>query len=395
MGRNIVVTEASGPFIEDLPVEIVERKGVGHPDSLCDGIAERISREYTRWCEGTLKRPLHHNFDKVQLVAGEVEVGFGYGVMRRPIRIQIAGRGTPSYNGTEVPMDEIAVAATRKHLRETMRYLDPDRHVQIEVYAGRGASELVDLTTHSLANDTSFGCSHWPLSGLENVVYRTAGFVNGPLADELPIGEDIKVMGLRIEQAITLTIAMPCMALQVTSLEQYRALKAEAQQRIQRFAEALDHRQVTVRINAADDDSRGDYYLTLTGTSAEMGDDGSVGRGNRVNGLITPFRNTSLEAAAGKNPYSHVGKIYNVMSLLIAQDIVRQVPEVREASVYLLSQIGSPLDQPLVATAIVHPNGTSLSAGAKQQVAAILDQHLETGPARVRELLRDGQIQLF
>jgi len=75
MERNIVVTEATGQFIEELPVEIVERKGIGHPDSLCDGIAERISVEYTRWCQENLGVLLHHNFDKVQLVAGEVEVG--------------------------------------------------------------------------------------------------------------------------------------------------------------------------------------------------------------------------------------------------------------------------------------------------------------------------------
>ena len=86
-------------------------------------------------------------------------------------------------------------------------------------------------------------------------------------------------------------------------------------------------------------------YLTLTGTSAEMGDDGAVGRGNRVNGVIAPFRATSLEAACGKNPISHVGKVYNVLALLAAQDIVEQVPAVRAATVYVLSQIGGALDQ--------------------------------------------------
>jgi S-adenosylmethionine synthetase len=49
-------------------------------------------------------------------------------------------------------------------------------------------------------------------------------------------------------------------------------------------------------------------YLTVTGTSAEAGDDGEVGRGNRVNDLITPYRPISLEAAAGKNPVTHVGQ---------------------------------------------------------------------------------------
>ena len=99
MERNIVVTEATGRFIEQYPVEIVERKGIGHPDSLCDGIAERVSVEYTRWCQENLGVTLHHNFDKVQLVAGEVEVDFGKGELLKPIHVQIAGRGTPEYNG--------------------------------------------------------------------------------------------------------------------------------------------------------------------------------------------------------------------------------------------------------------------------------------------------------
>ena len=137
--RNIVVTEATGQYIEELPVEIVERKGVGHPDSLCDGIAERVSVEYSRWCRENLGVLLHHNFDKVQLVAGEVEVGFGGGHMIRPIRIQLAGRGTPTYNGRKIPLDTIAIEAARLHIREVMRNLDPERHTVIDSYIGRGA----------------------------------------------------------------------------------------------------------------------------------------------------------------------------------------------------------------------------------------------------------------
>ena len=40
------------PF-ESLPnrqhIEIVERKGLGHPDTLCDAIAERICVQLCRW----------------------------------------------------------------------------------------------------------------------------------------------------------------------------------------------------------------------------------------------------------------------------------------------------------------------------------------------------------
>lgn len=374
--RNIVVAEATGQFIEDMPVEIVERKGIGHPDSLCDGIAERVSVEYTTWCQENLDTLLHHNFDKVQLVAGEVNVGYGGGYLLKPIRIQIAGRGTPAFQGQKVPMDDIAIQAAKAHIRETMRYLDPDKHVVVDSYAGRGAEELQYVVDHVTANDTSFGVSHWPRSGLEHVVYETAQFINYELIDQFPVGEDVKVMGMRRGDEMMLTIAMPFIATQIQNASQYVEVKRAAEAAIQDYASQLDERKVKVMVDTADDVEGGAVYLTLTGTSAEMGDDGAVGRGNRVNGVIAPFRATSLEAPCGKNPISHVGKVYNLLALLTAQDIVSKVPTVKEATVYLLSQIGAPLDQPLVATAQVRPVNGALTPVIQEDVQAVIDERL-------------------
>ncbi len=212
MERNIVVTEATGRFIEDVPVEIVERKGIGHPDSLCDGIAERVSVEYTRWCEENLGGPLHHNFDKVQLVAGDVDVEFGRGQILRPIRIQIAGRGTPESGGRKVPMDAIAIRAAKQHISETMKYLDPEKHIVVDCFAGRGSGELVHTVDQIRANDTSFGCANWPRSTTENAVFELAQYLNYDLLSQFPIGEDIKVMGMRRGEQIVLTCAVPFIA---------------------------------------------------------------------------------------------------------------------------------------------------------------------------------------
>jgi len=392
--RNIVITKATGEYIDSLPVEIVERKGIGHPDSLCDGIAERISREYSNWCLENMGVQLHHNFDKVQLVAGEVDVHFGGGEMIRPIRIQIAGRGTPSYNGRKVPMDTIAIEAARAHVRETMRYLDPVKHMVIDSYAGRGAAELVSVVDQVTANDTSFGVSHWPRSALESIVYDTANFINYDLINQFPVGEDVKVMGYRADGEIILTVAMPFIATEVKDGPEYVEAKGAARAAIQRYADAKCTRQVRVDVNTADQEKRGDYYLTLTGTSAECGDDGSVGRGNRVNGVIAPFRAASLEAACGKNPISHVGKIYNVLALRAAQAIVEEVTGVKAATVYVLAQIGKPLDQPLVATAQVHPVDNNLSEKVVTEARAVLDQHL-VNVADIGELIRKGERSLF
>jgi len=394
MERNIIIAEATGRYIEDLPVEIVERKGVGHPDSLCDGIAERVSLEYCRWCEENFGVLLHHNFDKVQLVAGDVDVKFGGGHIIRPIKIQIAGRGTPSYNGQRVPMDTLAIEAARAHIKETMRYLDPVEHVNITCYAGRGASELVSAVEHVEANDTSFGVSHWPRSRLENNVYETANHINFTLIDQFPIGEDIKVMGCRRNGEVTLTVSIPFIATRINDANEYLEIKGAVQAAIQEFSQKLDHRPVKVNVNTADKVKRGDFYLTLTGTSAECGDDGGVGRGNRVNGLIAPFRSASFEAACGKNPISHVGKVYNVLAFLAASDIVEKVPNVKEAVVYILSQIGQPLDQPLVASALVRSAGGQLTAATQNDVRDVLDERL-ANVADTCAMIRRREITLF
>ena len=110
---------------------------------------------------------------------------------------------------------------------------------------------------------------------------------------------------------------------------------------IRRLSLVLDE----VDINTADDYVKGSFYLTVTGASAEAGDDGQVGRGNRADGLLTPYRPMSLEALAGKNPVSHDGKIYNLFALELARNIVEQ--EMAEAAeVFLVSQIGRPIDEP-------------------------------------------------
>jgi S-adenosylmethionine synthetase len=103
-------------------------------------------------------------------------------------------------------------------------------------------------------------------------------------------------------------------------------------------------------------------YLTVLGTSAEGADCGQVGRGNRVNGVISVNRPLGTEAAAGKNPVSHVGKIYNVLTHRIADHIFKTVKPVEEVYVWLCSRIGHPIHQPWVASAqVILQDGVSLS----------------------------------
>jgi S-adenosylmethionine synthetase len=244
------------------------------------------------------------------------------------------------------------------------------------------------------ANDTSIGVGHWPPSILEAVVLRTCRALNGKLRDRFPIGEDVKVMGARLEKKITLTCAVPFLAEQIPNGAAYRAGKEALGRAIGEVAEEVANRPVRIHLNMADDEEEGDVYLTLTGTSGEQGDDGAVGRGNRVSGLITPCRPSSLEAAAGKNAISHVGKLYNVLALETARAIVDQVDQVRQAQVYFLSQIGQPLEEPQVAAAQVDAGDQRLEAPVVQAVEEVIQGRLGQIDG-LREAILAGEIALF
>jgi S-adenosylmethionine synthetase len=116
-------------------------------------------------------------------------------------------------------------------------------------------------------------------------------------------------------------------------------------------------------------------YLSLLGTSAEDADSGQVGRGNRVNGIISLQRPAPAEAAAGKNPVSHVGKIYNLLSHRMAHRIVREVGGLQEVYVWLCSRIGAPIDQPQLAAAqVVLEPGITLDAVRRATEEIIVDE---------------------
>ena len=336
------------------PVEVVERKGAGHPDSICDGIAEHVC---VRLCRHYLERfgvILHHNVDKVLLCAGASRPGFGGGEMLAPIEIYLAGRATAEYGGAQIPVHEIAVDACRQWLCARLRCLDVGRDVRIVSRLRPGSADLNRLfvrgLAHPLANDTSCGAGFAPLTELEKAVLAVERSLNDRATKNAhpELGEDIKVMGVRRSGSIELTISCAFIGRFVGSLEDYTARKQAAANLAVAAAAKATALPVHASVNVADDLASGDVFLTVSGTSAEAGDDGEAGRGNRVSGLITPYRVMTLEAAAGKNPVSHVGKLYNLAAMRIAAAIAAEVPDVEDASCIIVSQIGRPVDDPQV-----------------------------------------------
>jgi S-adenosylmethionine synthetase len=358
----IVIEPYRGTPVSEHRVEIVERKGTGHPDYLCDSMMEAVSialsKEYMREF-GTI---LHHNIDKGLLAAGRVEKKFGGGRVVKPMELTIGDRATFKAGRKKIPVVDIAVDAAQRWLKENMRFVDPRKHLKYRVVLAPGSEELADIFSRPGrtrgANDTSAAVGYYPLSPCEEVVLGLERYLNSRLFKQKHpgTGEDIKVMGLRTGKVLDLTVAMPQLCRHIRSEQDYfenkEFLIREMRKYVQRFE---GFRDIRVHFNTLDEKGRGlgGVYLSLLGTSAEDADSGQVGRGNRVNGLISMNRPMGTEAAAGKNPVSHVGKIYNVLAHKIAKDLYASIEGIREVYVLLLSRIGTPIDMPQMATAQV------------------------------------------
>lgn len=387
ISRNVVIERLNQQPVESHSVEFVERKGLGHPDYIADSLSEEFSLQLCKVYKERFGQILHHNVDKVLLVGGQANVKFGGGEVLTPIYILMSGRATTevSNNGVKeyIPVGRVALESAKNWIRGNLRFLDPENHVIVDHKVGKGSADLVcnfeARKQNRCSNDTSFGVGYAPLDSLEKVVYEAERFVNSPyMRKRLPeVGEDVKVMGLRSGREIKLTLAVAMVSKLIPDLDHYISVKEQLKRELEDFVVKKSELPVEVFLNNADRPDLGIVYITVTGTSAEMGDDGETGRGNRVNGLITPSRPMSLEATAGKNPVSHIGKIYNVIAGIIANK-VSELKGVKEAYVKIVSQIGRPIDDPHMANVqlLLDDNG-SLTSGLKGEIEAIVNEEFD------------------
>ncbi|MEM0478739.1 MAG: methionine adenosyltransferase [Pyrobaculum sp.] len=401
----IVVEKVDKTPVAQRLVEIVERKGQGHPDYIADGISEWVSRYLSRYYLENFGVILHHNVDKTLVVGGQAAPRFGGGEVLQPIYILVSGRATYEVKTRDgvvkVPLGPIVVKAARDWIKQNFRFLDPDLHVVIDYKIGQGSADLVGIydlgaRTIPLANDTSVGVGYAPLTPLENLVYKTERLLNSRdfKAKYPEVGEDVKVMGVRVGRDIKLTVAAAIISRLTKDKSHYLSVKEDIKKSIEDMAaKIVPDYNVEVTINAADKPEYDIYYLTVTGTSAEHGDDGMTGRGNRANGLITPMRSMSLEAAAGKNPVSHVGKIYNVVAQRIADKIYTEVKGITEAYVEIVSQIGRPINEPKILNIEIIKEG-ELTGETRREIEAIARGELEK-IAYITEYILRGEVSLY
>lgn len=351
--------------------DIVERKGAGHPDTLADGLAEAVSRRY---CQESLRRygvVLHHNSDKTALLGGSASVRFGHGEIVRPIEVLVNGRFSDGLGEDEIPVSELIESTAKDFLGGRLPFLDVEHDVIVRTrnnpaaspgnvktagnaahrvrgrwFKPRTLSDLPELT-RMFSNDTSCGVGYAPLSVCERVAIGVEQELNGAEfgASHPEFGSDIKIMVCRTGRELHVTACVPQIAAHTpdlaTYIERKGYVRSVIQDRIAQIAPGFDS---DVSLNTRDNHETEELYLTATGSSLESGDEGVVGRGNRITGTISMMRPMSMEGVAGKNPVYHIGKLYN----LLAERAARELYSLTEAptTVCLVSQSGRDLDDP-------------------------------------------------
>ena len=376
-------------FMYDLPkIEIVERKGIGHPDTICDSIADRFALNLAQYYLKKFNQIFHFNVDKALLVAGETKTKFGGGKILKPMKIFFGDRATYKIDDEDVPIDEILNHSVYDWLKENLRFVS-EKEVEVVNEVKHGSEELTSIfkrkEEYLPANDTSALVGYAPLTTLEKSVLELERYLNSKdFKKRFPeSGEDIKVMGLREDNNFTFTIAMAFVDRFVKSEDDYFKKKDEIKEEIKNFLKQKFEVKAEVYLNTLDERGKGEEgcYLTVTGTSAESADSGEVGRGNRVNGIIALNRPAGSEAAPGKNMISHVGKIYNLLAFDIASKIYEKIR--KHNYVWLLSQIGRPVNKPLVISVEVD----NLNKSEEEVVKEIVEKRFETLKDFIKELI--------
>jgi len=392
--------------------EFVERKGIGHPDTLSDLLAESLSRNYSNYTLKKFGAVLHHNFDKTGLLGGKSSVVFGKGKLISPIRVLINGRVSTMFGNERIPYKKIIdttivdffnkmfpgtiVAEDLDTVYNLSNASSPGRTEEKKAKKGsrkywfepRGLKDLPELRK-LVANDTSLGCGYAPLSNLEKMVLEIEGTLNAPKYKKANLwcGSDIKVMANRIGNEVSVTLCVPQIAKFVKNMNTYKNNEKRIINLANKIsAEYFSSKNISVYLNTRDNFRTNELYLTAIGSSIESGDEGLVGRGNRINGLISNSRPMSMEGACGKNPVYHVGKLYNLCALNIAQKVNQMTDNYTE--VFLVSQSGQDLLRPWKIVVKLESNNFS-----EKELEPVIVKELDSIP-NITKILLAGKVKL-
>jgi S-adenosylmethionine synthetase len=350
------ITSTGSGSVDSAPIEIVEKKGLGHPDTICDSVMDISSRALVKAYLSEYGTIPHFNLDKALLAAGQVKTRFTGGKVLKPMTLYYGDRATFKVDKKVMYVTNVIENAIRGYMSSNFPNLNVKDNLELVSTLKKGSSSLVDIFSRENqgtlpSNDTSAAVGYYPTSKLENSITSLEHLLtSSPESHKHPEwGQDVKLMGMRRNQELYLTLAMAFVDKHISNLDSYIDARERLKDIAKRWLAHTGFGDNEIYVNTADDlEDPNSIYLTVTGLSAENGDSGQVGRGNNPIGLIPQNRPMSAEALSGKNPVSHVGKIYNAYAFDIAKKIHQELSEPYDVYVHLVSQIGKPIHEPFL-----------------------------------------------
>jgi len=399
-------------FFDEDKCEFVERKGIGHPDTLADALAEKLSAEYSKYTLKKYGAILHHNFDKVGLLGGASHVAFGEGYLTNPIRVLLNGRVSTKFANKKIPINKLLINWTEDFFKEKLPLVDIKNDIEFHFnlsnqsspgktytkeaeygsrkywFEPRGFYDLKELEK-PLSNDTSLGVGYAPYSNLEKMILEIEDTLNslGFKKKNKWIGSDIKIMGFRNLNDYYITMCIPQIANFVKNLNEYKINLEAARKIIEKIVNKYRVDKFELNINTRDDYKTYELYLTAIGSSIESGDEGLVGRGNRINGVISPGKPISMEGSCGKNPVYHIGKIYYLAANEIAKKIYLKFGIKNE--IFIASQSGRYLLDPWIIVV-----NTPINFNKVSDLKKIISKEIKNIQSLTPKIIR-GKFKLF
>lgn len=340
----------------NLAIEAVERKGVGHPDSLADALANEVSVAFSRHCLDQFGVILHHNTDKLYIGGGNFLSDFGSYQRMQPISVRTNGRMSNMFAGKHIDVESIQQNAIWRYLSKVLPNLSPkdvaiipnttSYHRVSYRFAPKDRGDIPH-TVSLKANDTSFCVSHWPPTITESVTYRLERYFwkeeEGFAIPRFPeIGQDIKVFILRKEKHLEITLCVPTISRYTRSHRHYCDLVRQHESNLRNLAEQIaDTSEFVVSLHVNPQENP---YMLGIGSCIECGEEGLVGRGNTIMGIISSHRTHTQESWAGKNPVYHTGRVLGYLTAKLARAISTRLQV--KCSVSTMTQCGGSLIPP-------------------------------------------------
>jgi len=347
-----------------LPIEMVERKWLGHPDTLADMLAEVFSNRYTNYGLKHFGILLNHWVDKVLLSWWEAEVNYDNATITKNMRAYLLGKITSSVWGHTIPIKEIFEESIAEVFHsifgpEILKYIDVVLDINegvgldhpLDIYKPKNKEDFVQLTTNYRSNDTIICSSYYQYTVAEQVCIDLENTICGELFKrEFPAtGWDSKVLTVRVWKHYDITACIPFIANRTSDFNKYKKEKEKIadflNNYLANFFELVDPgASFSLYINTKDYEEYG--YVTVFWTALDKWDYGAVGRGNKFSWVISNNRDTNIEAISGKSAFRHGWKIYTYLSYYIAKKIWEETGS--DILVQIATQNGKKLDDPMI-----------------------------------------------